>query len=155
MQLSQTLSRSFPLHYGTPLGRTRSREYSNQLRSCPFSGGHYSSLIRTHVFDTLCGRFLCPAVKACFNRNQNMPCIRFRVDNKAPSLAIRFCMQHLVGLRTGSNAVSASQANSFYSLRLGQLGYLVHFLIVSCTARAHHFRFVATRQSHRASMTGA
>jgi hypothetical protein len=54
-----------------------------------------------------------------------MPCIRFRVDNKA--------LSKVVGLRTGSNAVSASRANSFYSLRygLGQLWYLMHFLMLS------------------------
>ena len=112
IQLSQPLFTFIPV----PL-----LEDSNQLRSCPFRCEH-SSLIRTHVFDTLCGRFFRPAVKTWFNRNQNMPCIRFRVDNKAPFMTFDSVRStHIVGLRTSSNAVRASQANSFYSLRLGQL----------------------------------
>ena len=62
-----------------------------------------------------------------------MPCMRFRVDNKAP---LHNILQDIVELRTGSNAVSASQANSFYSLRLGQLWYLMRLLIMSWTAVA-------------------
>jgi hypothetical protein len=47
---------------------------------------------------------------------QNMPCTvygcsNFQVDNKALSLTLYIILQ--VGLRTGSNAVSASRANSF------------------------------------------